>query len=364
MRDREIRTLLDDVLEGHRMTEEEAASLMKIRDRNIFAVAGAADELRERKVGDVVTYVRNQNLHITNICKNLCGFCGFGRPKRAEDAYLHSEEEIKERARLAKEREVTEVCLLSGVHPDFDTARYVELLSWVHEVLPDADIHTMSPDEVAYAAKKSGISTREVLSMMRDAGLGTLQGTAAEILVDDVRKVICPAKVPTEEWIRIIKEAHSMGIRSTATIMYGTVETEADRARHLLRLREIQDETGGFTELVPLPYLYHNTPLYEKGLTPPGATGRNDILLFAVSRLFLDNFDNIQISWGKVGRKFTQMGLLSGGNDFGGTMFSDEVSTDAGGEESDYLDPEEMRRITGDIGRILKRRSTTYEILG
>ncbi len=145
--------------------------------------------------------------------------------------------------------------------------------------------------------------------------------------------------------------------------MHGSIETEADRVEHLRVLREIQDDTGGFTELVPLPYLHENTPLYNKGIAPPGATGRTDILLFAVSRLYLDNFDNIQISWGKVGRKFTQVGLLSGGNDFGGTMFSDEVSTDAGGEGSDYLDPEEMRRITEDLGRILKQRTTTYEIL-
>lgn len=359
----ELRTLLSDVLEGHRMTEAEAVSLMKIRDRNIFRVAETADELRERKVGNIVTYVRNHNLHVTNICKNLCGFCGFGRPKNAEDAYLHGEEEIRRKALLAKERGVTEICLLSGVHPDFNAERYAEIISWVHEAAPDVDIHTMSPDEISFSAKKSGISTREVIEMMRDAGLGTLQGTAAEILVDSVRKTICPAKVSTGEWVRIIKEAHSLGIKSTATIMHGSVESEENRVEHLRVLRDIQDETGGFTELVPLPYLYMNTPLYDRGIAPPGATGRADLLLFAVSRLFLDNFDNIQISWGKVGRKFTQIGLLSGGNDFGGTMFSDEVSTEAGGEGSDYLDPAEMKRITEDLDRILRQRSTIYEIL-
>lgn len=363
MKTGEIQILLDDVLGGHRMTEAEAVSLMKIRDRNIFRVADAADELRERKVGDIVTYVRNHNLHITNICKNLCGFCGFGRPKSAEDAYLCTKEEIQKKAKLAKERDVTEICLLSGVHPDFDAERYSEIISWVHEVAPDADIHTMSPDEILFSAKRSGITTGEVIEMMRDAGLGTLQGTAAEILVDRVRKIMCPAKVSTEDWVRIIKEAHSMGIKSTATIMPGSIETEEDRAEHLRVLRQVQDETGGFTELVPLPYLHQNTPLYKKGLAPPGATGRTDMLFFAVSRLYLDNFDNIQISWGKVGRKFTQIGLLSGGNDFGGTMFSDEVSIDAGGEGSDYLDPEEMKRITEDIGRTLKQRTTVYEII-
>lgn len=363
MNDIELRTLLNDVLEGHRMTEEEAVLLMKTRNKNIFRIAEAADELRERKVGDTVTYVRNHNLHVTNVCKNLCGFCGFGRPKNSEEAYLNSEEEIKRKAVLANERDITEICLLSGVHPDFNAERYAEIISWVHYAAPGVDIHTMSPDEISYSAKKSGITTKEVIEIMKEAGLGTLQGTAAEILVDSVRKIICPSKVSTSEWIRIIKEAHSLGIKSTATIMHGSIERDTDRAEHLRVLRDIQDETMGFTELVPLPYLHANTPLYNKGIAPPGGTGRTDLLLFAVSRLFLDNFDNIQISWGKLGRKFTQIGLLSGGNDFGGTMFSDEVSTEAGGEGSDYLDPVEMKRITEDLGRTLKQRSTTYKIL-
>ena len=363
MNDNDLKILLDDVLNGHRMTTDEAESLMKINDRRIWDVAKAADTMRERKAGDTVTYIRNQNIHITNICKNLCNFCAFGKPESDSEAYLYDEKKIREGARLAKQRNVTEICLLSGVHPDFNAESYENMLRWVLEEAPGVDIHTMSPDEIYNAAKMSDISTKEVLERMVAAGLGTLQGTAAEILVDDVRKIICPSKISTAKWVRIIKEAHSLGLKSTSTIMYGSVESERDRAVHLDILRDIQDETSGFTELVPLPYLHQNTRLYESGLAPAGATGRSDLLFFAVSRLFLDNFDNIQISWGKVGLKFTQLGLLAGGNDIGGTMFADAVSTDAGSEGADYFDPKEMKRIAEDLGRTLRQRSTKYELL-
>ncbi|MBP2133499.1 FO synthase subunit 2 [Methanomicrobium sp. W14] len=363
MKDSDLKDLLDDTLEGHRMTVPEAEELMKINDRRMWDVIKAADIMREKKAGDVVTYVRNQNIHVTNICKNLCRFCAFGRPKSAEDAYLCDEETIREGVRLAKERKVTEICLLSGVHPDFTVETYENLLKMITEEYPGVDIHTMSPDEISHAAKMSGLTTKEVIERMIDAGLGTLQGTGAEMLVDRVRKVICPAKVSTAEWSRIIKEAHSMGLKSTSTIMYGSVDNERDRAEHLNVLRDIQDETNGFTELVTLPYLHQNTRLYEKGLAPAGATGKEDMLFFAVSRLFLDNFDNLQIAWGKVGFKFTQLGLLAGGNDYGGTMFTDEVSIDAGGKGSDYFDPKEMQRIAGSIGRTLRQRTTRYELI-
>ncbi|MBN2734451.1 MAG: 5-amino-6-(D-ribitylamino)uracil--L-tyrosine 4-hydroxyphenyl transferase CofH [Methanomicrobiaceae archaeon] len=364
MKDKDLGILLDDILSGHRMTVAEAESLMKIKDRRMWDIAAAADEIRERRAGEVVTYVRNQNIHVTNICRNLCNFCAFGKPPSDSEAYLFNKESIKESARLAKKRNVTEICLLSGVHPDFDVESYENILRWILEEAPGVDIHTMSPDEISHAAKMSGISTKEVLERVISAGLGTLQGTGAEILVDDVRKVICPSKVSTAEWARIIKEAHSLGLKSTSTIMYGSVDTEKDRAEHLSVLREIQDETHGFTELVPLPYLHLNTRLYERGLAPAGATGRTDLLFFAVSRLFLDNFDNIQISWGKVGLKFTQLGLMAGGNDLGGTMFADEVSTDAGGKDSDFFNPEEMKRIAEDIGRTLSQRNTKYQLIG
>ena len=355
--------LLDDVLEGHRLTPAEAAGLLKARGSDVWEIATAADIVRDQTVGDAVTYVRNQNIHVTNICRNLCRFCAFGRPRGAPDAYDVGDEGIRAQVTLAKERGVTELCFLSGVHPDFTAERYAEMIGIAHEVLPEADIHTMSPDEVTWAAKMSGITTAEVIEMVRAAGLGTMQGTGAEILVDSVRARFCPNKISTAEWSRIIKEAHGMGIRSTATIMYGSLDTPDERAEHLGVIRDIQDETGGFTEFIPLPFIHENPPLAKAGLVSGGSIGREDILMFAVSRLFFDNIRNIQISWGKVGDRMASLGLMAGGNDFGGTMFTDEVSVEAGAVAADYFDPADMRRITDDLGRTLHQRSTAYELI-
>ena len=359
----EISKLLSDVLGGHRLTEAEATRLLDTRGREVFQIASAADEMRERRVGDIVTYVKNQNLHVTNICKNLCGFCGFGRSAGAEGAYCNDKTEIQAKAHLALKRGVTEICLLSGVHPDFTIDTYCDLITWVHEVGSHIHLHAFSPDEVSHAASRSNLSSVEVLGRLKAAGLDSLQGTAAEILVDSVRKVICSRKLGTAEWVRIIKEAHTLGIPSTATIMYGSYETAKDRAEHLGILRTIQDETHGFTELVPLSYIHTNTPLYKDGIARAGATGREDLLMIAVSRLFLDNFNNIQVPWGKLGLKMSQMTLLAGGNDLAGTMFSDDVTAEAGASDADYLDPAVMDRMVSDLGRTLQERTTLYELV-
>jgi FO synthase subunit 2 len=358
-----IQELLADVLSGHRLTEGEAELLLKARGRDVWNITAAADEMRERRAGDVVTYVRNQNLHVTNICKNLCGFCGFGRKTTDPGAYCHYKDGIQAQARLAYERKVTEICLLSGVHPAFTIDTFVDLIHWVHAAAPGVHIHAFSPDEVAFVAKKLHCPTTDVLARLKDEGLGTIQGTAAEILVDSVREVICPRKVPTADWVRIIKEAHRMGLKSTATIMYGSYESPADQAEHLGLLRDLQDDTHGFTELVTLPFVHTNTPLFQQGIARAGPTGREDLLMIAVSRLFLDNFDNIQVAWGKVGLKMTQLALLSGANDLAGTMFTDDVTGDAGAAGSDYLDPKDMERIVTDLVRKLRQRSTLYELI-
>jgi FO synthase subunit 2 len=358
-----IPILLSDVMEGHRLTEREAEQLLEATGRDVWRITAAADEMRERRAGDVVTYVRNQNLHVTNICKNLCGFCGFGRKATDPGAYCHDKAAIQEQARLAKERGVTEICFLSGVHPGFTLDTYCEMMDWVHEACPGVHIHAFSPDEVAFVAKKGKCPTTEVLARLKERGLGTIQGTAAEILVDSVREVICPRKVPTAEWVRIIKEAHRAGLRSTATIMYGSYESARDQAEHLGLLREVQDETHGFTELVTLPFVHTNTPLWQQGLARAGPTGREDLLMIAVCRLFLDNFKNVQVAWGKVGLKMTQLALLSGANDLAGTMFTDDVTGDAGGAGSDYLDPKDMERLVADLGRMLRQRTTLYDLV-
>ncbi|MDI9633355.1 MAG: 5-amino-6-(D-ribitylamino)uracil--L-tyrosine 4-hydroxyphenyl transferase CofH [Methanolinea sp.] len=360
---RELATLLDDVLGGYRLSVGEAAALFRVTGRDVWRVAEAADEKRSRVVGDVVTYVRNQNINVTNLCVNSCGFCGFSRKPGDPDAYFYSLETVRRKAAEALARNVTEICTVSGLHPDFDAGSYVAILSAIREGAPGVHIHASNPMEVAYGARKSGISTAEMLRMMKDAGLGSLCGTAAEILVDEVRKVICPGKIPSAEWERIIREAHGLGIPSTATIMYGHCETEEDRARHLGILRRIQDETGGFTEFVPLSYIHHKTPLYRGGLARAGATGREDILMIAVGRLFLDNIPHVQVSWVKLGVKMAELGLLSGGDDLGGTMFEESISKGAGASGTDYLDPAEMRRIAEDAGRTLRQRTTLYATL-
>jgi len=357
-----LRTLLDDIKNGHRLSESEALDLFRIRNRHVWEIAKSADEVREQRVGNAVTYVRNQNINVTNICINSCGFCGFSKKPGDDSIYYHNKSAIQKKAALAKIREVSEICTVSGLHPDFNAQYYCDVYRWILEAVPGIHLHASNPMEVAYAAKKSQLSTYEVLVAMKKAGLGSMCGTAAEILVDSVRKKICPQKITTDEWVRIIREAHALGIPTTATIMYGHCESDEDRARHLSILREIQDETHGFTEFVPLSFIHMNTPLYRSGIARSGATGREDLLMVAVARLFLDNFKNIQVSWVKEGIKMAQLSLIAGANDLGGTMFEESISKGAGATNTDYLDPAEMQRVADDVGRPLRRRTTLYEL--
>ena len=360
---KKVESLLDDVLEGYRLTPEECHALFTLNDRQVWNVAAAADEKRRMCNGDVVTYVRNQNINVTNLCINSCGFCGFSKKPGDEGIYYHDRETVREKTLEARSRGVSEICTVSGLHPDFDAYSYVDIISTIREAAPGVHIHASNPMEVAYGARKSGLSTAEVLTMMKDAGLGSLCGTAAEILVDDVRKRICPGKISTGEWVRIIKEAHALGIRTTATIMYGHCESVNDRVEHLAIIRDIQDETGGFTEFVPLSFIHMNTPLYRQGVARAGATGREDLLMTSVSRLFLDNISHIQVSWVKTGLKMAQLGLMAGADDLGGTMFEESISKGAGALNTDYLDPAEMKRIAEDLGRTLRRRDTLYNLI-
>lgn len=358
-----LHTILKQALGGSRLTEDEAKVLFSAKGRDLWDVAAAADKVREEEAGEAVTYIRNQNINVTNVCVNACGFCGYSKKPGDAGSYYYTKEQVQEKVRLARSRGVSEICTVSGLHPDFDAESYAAIYRWIREAFPGVHIHASNPMEVAYAARKSGIATKDVLSLMKSAGLGSLCGTAAEILVDDVRSVICPQKIPTGDWVRIIREAHALGIRSTATIMYGHCESDEDRARHLGILRTIQDETGGFTEFVPLSFIHMNTPIYRKGLARAGATGREDLLMVAVARLFLDNFRNIQASWVKEGVKMAQVSLLAGANDLGGTMFEESISKGAGAVNTDYLDPAEMKRMAADVGRTLRQRTTLYDLL-
>jgi 5-amino-6-(D-ribitylamino)uracil---L-tyrosine 4-hydroxyphenyl transferase len=361
--DRTLTILLDDVKSGHRLTEKEAVLLFSVRDREIWEIARTADEVRGMRAGPAVTWVLNQNINVTNLCVNSCGFCGYSKKPGDEGIYFHEKAEIQKKAALAHQRGVSEICTVSGLHPDFTAQSYIDVYRWIHEAAPGVHLHACNPMEVAYAAKKSRLSTVEVMEMMREAGLGSMCGTAAEILVDSVRDKICRQKIPTREWVRIITEAHGLGIPTTATIMYGHCETDKDRAKHLAILRDIQDETGGFTEFVPLSFIHMNTPIFREGNARAGATGREDLLMVAVARLFLDNFKNIQVSWVKEGIKMAQLGLIAGANDLGGTMFEESISKGAGATNTDYLDPAEMQRVAKDVGRPLCRRTTLYELI-
>ncbi|MGB7992876.1 5-amino-6-(D-ribitylamino)uracil--L-tyrosine 4-hydroxyphenyl transferase CofH [Methanoregula sp.] len=360
---RALSTILSDAAGGNRISEKDAIRLFTTRGRDVWKIAYAADEKREQVAGNTVTYVRNQNINVTNICVNTCGFCGFSKKPGDEGSYFHDEAVIREKAALAKSRNVTEICTVSGLHPAFTAQSYIDVYRWISESAPGIHLHASNPMEVAYAARKSGINTKSVLRAMKEAGLASMCGTAAEILVDPVRQQICPQKISTAEWVRIIQEAHDMGIPTTATIMYGHCESTADLVRHLTILREIQDETGGFTEFVPLSFIHMNTPIFKEGSARAGATGREDLLMVAVARLFLDNFKNIQVSWVKEGIKMAQLGLLAGANDLGGTMFEESISKGAGASNTDYLDPAEMQRVAEDLGRTLSRRTTLYKIV-
>lgn len=353
--------ILNDILSGSIPDEGEALTLLNASGRETWKIAAFADLMREEKTGNDITWVKNQNINVTNICINSCGFCGFCRKKEDSDTYFFDDEILRSKVREAKARGVSEICTVSGLHPDFNAESYISLLRLIREEAPEIHIHAANPMEVSYGARQSKISTKEMLYAMKEAGLNSMCGTAAEILVDDIRKKICPGKVSTEEWIRIIKEAHNIGIQTTATIMYGSIEEPKDVVAHLRIIRDIQDETGGFTEFVPLSYIHEQTPLFRQGFSKRGATGRYDILISAVSRLYLNNFTNIQTSWVKFGTKFAQLCLIAGANDIGGTMFEESISKSAGASDTEYLDPEEMDRMSNDLGRRLVRRTTLYE---
>lgn len=358
-----LHTLLSDTLEGHRLTPEEGAFLFSVTGRDLYSLFAAADEMREEKVGNTVTFVRNQNVHITNICKNLCGFCGFGRRKSDPDAYRCGRDQVQDQVRQAKARGVTEICFLSGVHPDFCLQDYLTFMEWAHEIYPEVHIHAYSPDEVDWITQKDALEPGEAIQALMNGGLGSMQGTAAEILVDEVRDVICPAKVRTARWEQIIRKAHRLGLTSSATIMYGSTETPLERAVHLDRIRDIQDDTKGFSEMVLLSYIHNKTPLFQQEKVSFGPTGRDDLVTTAVCRLYLDNIDHIQVSWPKIGVKMSQLGLLAGADDLSGTMYIDDVTGDAGAGVSDIFSPEEMAHVCDDIGRELRERSTLYSIL-
>jgi FO synthase len=341
------------------------AALFEARGPDLHAVLHAADDLRREVCGDAVTYVVTRNINYTNVCYFRCGFCAFSKGKLAEDLrgkpYLVPLDEIVRRCREAWERGAVEVCLQGGIHPAFTGDYYAEVCEAIKREVPGLHVHAFSALEVWQGAATLGAPLRGYLERLRGAGLASLPGTAAEILDDEVRHVICPDKVTTDQWLEVHDTAHRVGLRSTTTIMFGHAEMPRSWARHLLRLREQQKRTGGFTEFVPLPFVHMEAPIFLKGLARPGPTFREALLMHAVGRLALHPWiTNVQASWVKLGVDGAQAVLRAGANDLGGTLMNESISRAAGASHGQEMPPERMEAAIRALGRTPRQRTTLY----
>jgi 7,8-didemethyl-8-hydroxy-5-deazariboflavin synthase CofH subunit len=362
--DPDVARILDRALAGSELGVTDAVRLLACRGADFHALLQAADLARFEDSGDDVSYVVCRNINFTNICYRGCSFCGFARHKHEADAEDQSLSEILSKCRDGVARGATEVCIQGGIHPNKDHNHYREILEAVKGEFPDIHIHAYSPEEIDFGHRKSGMKLAHYLEWLVRAGLGSMPGTAAEILDDELRALIAPRKIKTARWVEIVETAHSIGLRSTATLLYGHVESRQQVADHLALLRDIQKRTGGFTELVPLGFIHEKNALYNFMGARPGASMYEDLRLVAVARLFLRPWiTNIQVSWVKMGHKMAQMGLSSGANDFGGTLMEESVSRGSGSHYGENTPPEELRRLIREIGRVPLERSTTYEVL-
>jgi len=359
-----VARILDAALAGGDIGVDEAETLFDASGADLPVIVAAADHLRKKTVGDVVSYVVNRNINFTNVCVKGCGFCAFSRGHLAEEGYFLPIEEIIRRAREAWDLGATEVCVQAGLAPGMEGWHYVKLCRALKDALPDLHIHGFSPEEVLYGATLSGVTIRDYLAALRDAGVGSLPGTSAEILVDGVRERISPGRIPTATWIELIQTAHELGIPTTSTIMYGHIESSRDKAVHLGVLRDIQKHTGGITEFVPLSFVYEEAPMHHRKRLPElrtGATGAEIMKMYAVSRIMLNNWiPNLQVSWVKEGPKLSQIALMAGANDFGGTLINESISTAAGASHGQLMKPAQFRNLIREMDRIPAERSTTY----
>lgn len=360
----DVAAVLDRALAGLELDAAQAERLLRAEGPDLHALLRAADWARAQDKGDDITYIVNRNINFTNICYVGCSFCGFARHREDADAFDRTMEEMLEKCRDAVARGATEVCIQGGIHPGKDHTHYRAILVGIKREFPDLHIHAYSPEEIDWGHRKSGMELGEYLAWLKDAGLGTLPGTAAEILDDDVRKVLSPNKIRRDRWIEIITTAHRVGFRTTSTLMYGHLEERRHVAAHLVLLREIQKETGGFTEFVPLGFIHELNRLYQKMDARPGSTMAEDLRLVAVARLVLRPFiENVQVSWVKMGTKLAQMALMGGANDFGGTLMEESISRESGSQHGENLPAEDMRRLIREIGRVPVERSTAYRAL-
>src|SRR5467141_548690 len=348
---------------GHELTFEQGLLLANTEAADLQALISFADTLRRQTVGDAITYVVNRNINFTNVCFVGCSFCGFGRVPGAADAYSLSLEAVVRRARDAWDRGATEVCVQGGLPRDLDGFFYRDLLRAIKHAIPEMHVHAFSPMEIDYGVTKTGMALRDYLRMMKDEGLGSIPGTAAEILDDRVRKELSPNKLPAARWVEIITAAHELGIPTTSTMMYGHVEEPADWVRHMLLLRAMQKRTGGFTEFVPLGFIHENTRLYRHGGARPGAKREEHLRVHALARVLLHGaIKNLQVSWVKLGFETSLACLQAGANDFSGTLMEESISKAAGATFGEYVSPEEFRARIRSIRRVPAERTTTYKI--
>lgn len=365
--DSSVSEILNKALSDKEISAEEGLELYNTSGIDFHLVGLVADEIRSRRVGDTVTYVVNRNINFTNVCIKQCGFCAFSRDFREEEGYFLPTEEIVRRAKEAHQLGATEVCIQAGLPPDMDGELYENICKEIKKEIPDIHIHGFSPEEVLYGASRSKTTIREYLKRLKEAGVNTLPGTAAEILDQKLRDKISPGRISVKDWIEVIKTAHSLGINTTSTMMFGHVETPEDRVNHIVKIREIQKETKGFTEFVPLNFIHNEAPMYKHQLHEEireGGSGKDVLLTHAIARILLNNqIDNIQMSWVKEGQKMSQLLLMWGANDFGGTLINESISTSAGSNHGQLIRPKEIRRLVKEIRRVPAERSTNYKIL-
>ena len=364
-----IATILHAARAGHALSEADIVRLFGVEGRDLDAVIAAADQLRHESVGDTITYVVNRNINYTNICLYHCGFCAFSKGRGAADlrgpAYNLQLDEVARRTVEAADAGATEVCLQGGIHPSFTGDTYLNIVRAVKRAVPCMHVHAFSPLEVQHGASTLGLPLATYLEQLRDAGLSTLPGTAAEILDDEIRAIICPDKLRTHEWLNVIGTAHEVGLRTTSTIMFGHVEQPVHWARHLRRLRSLQERTGGISEFVPLGYVHMEAPLWRKGRSRSGPSFREAILMHAVPRLALHPLiGNIQTSWVKMGAQGAAVCLDAGANDLGGTLMNESITRAAGGAHGQELDAAKLQSLAAGIGRPARQRTTLYGIPG
>ena len=361
-----VSEILDRALSEKEISAKEGLELFTASGIGFHLVGLVADELRRRRVGDVVTYVVNRNINFTNVCIKQCGFCAFSRDFREEEGYFLPTDEIVRRAKEAHQLGASEVCIQAGLPPDMEGDLYERICREIKKEIPDIHIHGFSPEEILYGASRSKVTIEEFLQRMKDAGVDTLPGTSAEILNQKLRDIISPGRITVRDWEKIIKAAHKIGIRTTSTMMFGHLETLEDRVEHIAKLREIQKETKGFTEFVPLNFIHSEAPMYKHNLHEgirKGGSGNDVLLTHAIARIMLNNYiNNLQMSWVKEGQKMSQLLLMWGANDFGGTLINESISTSAGSEFGQLLKPKEIRRMVREINRIPAERNTDYSL--